>query len=78
MPPIDPLSPSEYTKTAVYFGDNSDKFLHQRRALHNADIYFFSYLGEERFTGMLALTGAGSPEAWDPKTDVDTVSPNFR
>jgi hypothetical protein len=48
-------------------GDNSEKFVHQRRTLPGADIYFLSYLGDEQFTGTLALPGTGTPEAWDPE-----------
>ncbi len=48
-------------------GDNAEKFVHQRRTLPGAEIYFFSYLGDERFTGTLSLPAAGTPEAWDPE-----------
>ncbi len=48
-------------------GNNSDKFVHQRRSLPGADIYFLSYLGDQRFSGTIALSGAGNTEAWDPE-----------
>lgn len=48
-------------------GDNSDKFVHQRRTIPGADIYFLSYLGDEQFTGTIELAGAGNTEAWDPE-----------
>ncbi len=65
-------------KQLYILGDNSDKFLHQRRTFHDADIYFFSYLGEERFTGTLALTGTGAPEAWDPEDGRRYGVPEFQ
>jgi hypothetical protein len=65
-------------KQLYFLGEHSDKFLHQRRTLPGADIYFFSYLGEERFTGTLALAGSGTPEAWNPEDGRRYGIPEFQ
>lgn len=65
-------------KQLYFLGANSDKFLHQRRSLPGADIYFLSYLGKERFTGTLALAGSGTPEAWDPEDGRRYGIPEFQ
>jgi len=48
-------------------GNNSDKFLYQRRTFSGADIYFVTYLGHEQFSGTFTLAGAGNLEAWNPE-----------
>lgn len=58
-------------------GDNSEKFVHQRRTYAGTDIHFFSYLGDEPFTGTLTLSGTGNPEAWDPETGRRYVISDF-
>ncbi len=64
-------------KQLVISGDNSEKFVHQRRTISNADIYFLSYLGDEPFTGTIALPGAGNAEAWDPENGARYVISEF-
>ncbi len=61
---LEPESPTQ----PVIAGERSQKFVHQRRSYAGADIYFFSYLGDEPFAGTFTLPGTGNPEAWDPET----------
>ncbi len=52
----------------VIEGRNSTDFVSRQMRYGQSDIYFFSYLGVERFKGSLTVQERGIPELWDPET----------
>ncbi|MBN1572613.1 MAG: hypothetical protein JW984_05380 [Deltaproteobacteria bacterium] len=52
----------------VIEGKNSTDFVSRQMCYGQSDIYFFAYLGVERFKGTLTVRERGIPELWNPET----------
>lgn len=58
-------------------GKGSRNFVSKQMRYARSDIYFLSYLGEERFRGTLTVEERGTPEVWDPATGDRYGVPDF-